>query len=232
MTDAAALTARHMVRSALKGSLATLDAETGAPYASMIVLATSPDGAPITLLSTLARHTQNLRASPAASILIDTSNARGDATTGGRITLMGNLNSEVSTHARERFLARHPSAAQYVDFADFAFYRLEIASAHLIEGFGRIVPLAASALYAAGCDFSAIADAEPSLLASLKKIWPSVTGFDCEGVDYALGEHAARLTFAHPAITAEAAHAAAALCLATSMEPKPVGIDGQNNVAK
>jgi heme iron utilization protein len=214
MTDAAAPTARHMVRSALKGTLATLDAETGAPYASMIVLATSPDGAPITLLSTLARHTQNLHKSPAASILIDTSNARGDATTGGRITLMGTLIPEHSRSARGRFLARHPAAAQYVDFADFAFFRLDIVSAHLIEGFGRIVPLAGSALRVGGCDFDAFARAEHALLDALKSTWPSVTGFDCEGVDYAEGDHAGRLRFARPALSAEAAHAAAAICLA------------------
>ncbi len=218
MKDAPGPTARHMVRSALKGSLATLDAETGAPYASMIVLATSPDGAPVTLLSTLARHTQNLRKSPAASILIDTSDARGDATTGGRITLMGKLVFESAPAARARFLTRHPSAAQYADFSDFAFYRLDISSAHLIEGFGRIVPLPASALRAEQSDFAAFAHAEPSLLATLKRTWPSVTGIDCEGVDFARGSHVGRLRFTPPVVTPDAALAAAAICLADVQE--------------
>jgi heme iron utilization protein len=42
---------------------------------------------------------------------------------------------------RQRYLARLPSAAQYADFGDFAFWRLEIESGHFIGGFGRIQAL-------------------------------------------------------------------------------------------
>ena len=53
------------MRTALKGSLATLDRETGHPYASLVLVATEPDGAPIFLISRLALHTRNLREGPA-----------------------------------------------------------------------------------------------------------------------------------------------------------------------
>src|SRR5690348_9055131 len=42
------------------------------------------------------------------------------------------------TRNRARFLARHPGAAMYAGFKDFAFYRLDATRAHLVAGFGRI----------------------------------------------------------------------------------------------
>jgi len=42
---------------------------------------------------------------------------------------------------KRRFLARHPEAAFYADFPNFAFWRLEAEGAHYIGGFGRIVDL-------------------------------------------------------------------------------------------
>ena len=72
MRDEFAKAARLMARKALKGALATTDTDTGGPYASMILLATTVDGSPITLISGLARHTRNLIRSSAASILVDT----------------------------------------------------------------------------------------------------------------------------------------------------------------
>ena len=46
--------ARRLMRTALKGSLATLDRETGHPYASLVLVATEPDGTPVFLISRLA----------------------------------------------------------------------------------------------------------------------------------------------------------------------------------
>ena len=214
MSNIAATTARAMIRSALKGGLATHDAATGAPYASMILLATAMDGAPVTLISSLARHTQNLRAASAASLLIDTSNAAGDANSGGRISLMGRF--EPTTHAAvsERFLARHPSAADYANFADFGFWRMAIDSAHMIEGFGRIVPMPGVELQPTGVDFAAFAHAEAGYLRSLQQRWPAVTGLDPDGVDLVEAGSPRRLAFAAGVLTAHAAHAAAANRLA------------------
>ena len=214
MSNTAATTARNMIRSALKGVLATHDAATGAPYASMILLATAMDGAPVTLISSLARHTQNLRAASAASLLIDTSNAAGDASSGGRISLMGRL--EPTTHAAvsARFLARHPSAAAYASFADFGFWRMNLDSAHMIEGFGRIVPMSSDELRPSGIDFAAFAHVEAGYLRSLQRRWPAVTGVDPDGVDLVEAGSPRRLAFAASVLTAQAAHAAAANRLA------------------
>ena len=219
----AAATARTMIRLALKGALATRDAATGAPYASMILLATAIDGAPLTLISTLARHTQNLRASAGASLLIDTSNAAGDATSGGRISMMGRLTPDGTPAARARFLARHPSAAGYADFADFSFWRMDLDSAHMIEGFGRIVPLPGDALRPSGVDVAAFAANEPTLLRTLQQRWPAVSGLDPDGVDLIDGGATRRLSFDATQPSAEMAAVAAANCLATycaAQQPK------------
>ena len=132
-----------LIRTALKASLATLDRATGHPYASLILVATEPDGAPVFLISRLALHTRNLEKDPRASLLIDGTGGLGDPLTGGRLTLMGEARPSASPTALRRFLARHPSAEGYAGFADFSIYALEVASGHYIGGFGRIVDLAA-----------------------------------------------------------------------------------------
>jgi heme iron utilization protein len=212
--DAAAHSARQMVRRGLKGALATRDAVTGAPYTSMVLVATDVSGAPLTLISTLARHTQNLAVSADAGLLIDTSNAAGDAESGGRISLMGQLIPVDPEMARARFLARHPAAVDYADFTDFGFYRFAIASGHFIEGFGRIVPLQSDVLvlkpqHIAGFDGPTLASA----ITRLQQRWPNVSGLDPEGVDLRFEGRSERLPFPALAISTDAALDAAANCL-------------------
>ena len=36
------------------------------------------------------------------------------------------------------FVARHPSAGMYAGFKDFRLYRMTVARAHLVAGFGAI----------------------------------------------------------------------------------------------
>lgn len=138
--DAVAST-RRLLREAGTGALATI-LPGGAPYASLVAVATLPDGAPLLLLSQLARHSANISADPSVSLLI-AEHVEGDPLAAVRLSLSGRIGACADTAARRRFLARHPEAAGYVDFADFAFWRIEVAGAHLVAGFGRIVDLAA-----------------------------------------------------------------------------------------
>lgn len=134
-----AATSRRLVRSATKGALGSLRRDGGGPYVSMVLVATAADGAPILLMSDLALHTKNLQADQRASLLIDGTDGLGDPMTGARISLVGILRRTMDAEARARYLARHPHAAGYADFADFSFYRFEPDFGHLIEGFGRII---------------------------------------------------------------------------------------------
>src|SRR5438132_12842962 len=114
-----ATASRRLMRTALKGALATLDPATGHPYASPILLATEPDGAPTFLISRLALHTRNLEKDQRASVLIDGTGGLGDPLTGGRLTLTGVARPSISPTALRRFLARHPSAEGYAQFSGF-----------------------------------------------------------------------------------------------------------------
>lgn len=137
---------RRLLHGARIATLATLDRAgeaTGAPYASLVTMAVDHDGSPILLLSELADHTRNLQADPRVSLLIDEARALPNPQTGPRATIMGRAAKVTDAEARERlarrFLARHPGAALYAGFGDFAFYRVAMERAHFVGGFARAV---------------------------------------------------------------------------------------------
>lgn len=102
------------------------------------------------LLSRLAEHTRNLAHNPRASLLFVREPAAGEeAMTATRLTLVGRCVSDPDPQSRSTYLARHPDAARYADFADFSIYRFEIESGHLVAGFGRIVGLSRDELLGA-----------------------------------------------------------------------------------
>jgi heme iron utilization protein len=133
--------ARSLTRRALKASLATIAVGKGHPYASLITVATESGGAPVFLISGLAQHTRNLKADARASILFDGTGAAGEPLQGARVTIVGRAEPTADEATRRRFLARHPEAAFYAGFPDFAIWRLAVEGAHYIGGFGRIVDL-------------------------------------------------------------------------------------------
>lgn len=208
-----AIEARELIRRRLKGALATIDRTTGYPYSSLVTLATEADGAPLFLISTLAQHTQNIIADSRASILFDGTDGYGDPLEGGRVSVFGRAEKTSEEQARSRFIARHPSADMYVDFADFDFYRLRLEGAHFVGGFGRIHDLQPADLVAdlTGADELLAAEGEivehmnadhsdavelyaTRLLGASPGAW-RMTGCDPEGCDLALGEVALRLPF-------------------------------------
>ena len=147
--------ARRMLAEARDATLATAFVgarpdERGWPYASLVLLATDAMGMPLLLLSDLAEHTKNLHDDRRVSLLIDGTKGHEDRLTGSRLTLLGRasvITNEIErTDARTRFLACHPSAANYADFKDFRFYRVTLDRAHLVAGFGRIRWIEAGAL--------------------------------------------------------------------------------------
>lgn len=156
--------ARQIVRGAQKAALATRDAKSGAPYVSLAAVATLPDGRPITLISTLARHTQNLLADPAASLLFEIPAETGGVMAGSRVTIMGQLRPNDDKTGRRRYLARHADAADFVDFADFGFYALDISEGHFIAAFGRIRTIAGDKLSLNQSKSAAFAEGEASAI--------------------------------------------------------------------
>jgi putative heme iron utilization protein len=117
--------------------------DTGDPYCSLVNVASCPDASPILLISRLAVHTKNILGDPRVSLMLDERIA-GDPLEGARIMVAGSaeeLSGEDAALARRRYLAAHPSAEAFVDFKDFAFFRIAPSGLHLVAGFGRIIDL-------------------------------------------------------------------------------------------
>ena len=131
--------AREVLSAGGPAALATVAAD-GAPFASYVISAPSPDAAPILLLSRLAVHTANLARDPRASLLLVREPAAGsERAAAERLTLVGRaLEHPDQTAAGADYLRHHPDARQYAGFADFRFYRFDTDSAHIVAGFGLI----------------------------------------------------------------------------------------------
>ena len=99
--------AKTLLRTVRAGALATLDRDTGHPFASLVTVATAPEGTPLLLLSGLSAHTRNLEAEPRASILL-AQTGKGDPLAHPRLTVTGRAARTDQPLLAERFLARHP----------------------------------------------------------------------------------------------------------------------------
>jgi putative heme iron utilization protein len=220
--ESPAATARRLMRSLDRATLAT--SQDGWPYASLVLAAVDHDASPLLLLSDLAEHSKNLKRDSRASLLFDGTAGRDDPLTGARVTVLGEAKPINDARLLARFTARHPSAAGYAGFADFHLYRLEIARAHLVAGFGRIHAIAAPALQSPAAP--ALAAAESGILEHMNddhaeaiELYATrlagaqgsgwrMTGIDPEGIDLRSGGAVVRLDFPAPVGDAEGARAA------------------------
>ncbi len=150
--DGARALARRLLDEARHAALAVLEPGTGHPWASRVAIATDEHGAPVMLVSSLAPHTAALQADSRCSLLLGEPGA-GDPLAHPRMTIVGRASCiddpAARGRVRERYLAVHPKAALYVDFADFSFWRVEVERAALNAGFGRAYGLAAADVAAA-----------------------------------------------------------------------------------
>jgi len=207
--------AKQLLRSIRSGALATLATTSGFPFASLTTVATDHDGSPILLLSQLSAHTRNVLADSRASLLLARM-GKGDPLAHPRLTLVGRVAKtaeEDRPRLRARFLARHPKAAIYVDFGDFAFYRLDCASAHLNGGFAKAADYTGAQILTDISDAQGLLDAEAGALEHLngdhvdaltlyaQKLagepqarWRA-SGLDPDGLDLMAGDLTARLAF-------------------------------------
>jgi putative heme iron utilization protein len=144
--DEARRLARRLLDGAAHGALAVLEPASGYPMASRAAVTLDRDGLPLLLLSTLSAHTAALAADPRCSLLVGEPGG-GDPLAHPRLSVAGHARpigraDPAHADARERWLAKHPKAALYVDFGDFGFWRLEPVGASLNGGFGRAYRLA------------------------------------------------------------------------------------------
>jgi putative heme iron utilization protein len=207
--------ARSLLRRSRQGALATLVPGGGDPYCSLVNVASHPDGSPILLISRLALHTRNILGDSRVSLMLD-ERAAGDPLEGSRIMLAGRAEEAGGDQIallRRRYLHAHPSAEAFVDFKDFAFFRICPTGAHLVAGFGRILDLGPERFLTDMAGAEALLQAEPSavehmnadhrdamnlyaikLLGAEAADW-TCTGCDPGGMDMQAGSATLRLDF-------------------------------------
>jgi hypothetical protein len=127
----------------MSGSAATLSTlsrkQPGFPFGSLMPYALDSVGRPLFLISTMAMHTQNLKADPRASLFVTQPASDGDVLGAARVTIVGSalpVPEEEKAETRESYLAAHPGSHYWVDFTDFAFFRLEPQDLYFVGGFG------------------------------------------------------------------------------------------------
>lgn len=139
--------ARLLLRRARAAALATLNVDPQGPYASLVNIATDPAGCPVIFISRLAWHTRNIESCPLGSLMVSEAPITGDALSGPRVTVMGTFHAMPASEIAARYACHHPAARAYLDFPDFAFYRLNPSKIHAVAGFGRIETMEADEVF-------------------------------------------------------------------------------------
>ncbi len=160
-------TARKLLRAARVATLATTTG--GQPFTALVTPATSPNADILLLLSSLSEHTRHLRADPRCALMIIGSTDEPNPQTIPRLTVTGLAETIEDAGLKESWLARHPYAALYADFADFALWRITPKAGLLVAGFARATRLRWADLEP---DSDAIAAAEPDIIAHCNRDHP------------------------------------------------------------
>jgi putative heme iron utilization protein len=133
------------------GVLATLDADYS-PFVAPVPFVVDGAGHPVVVLSRLNPHTSRAWLDPRAGMAI-----------GDRLSLQGRLlgmNGSQQLAVQDRYLEMHPHGYGKVESLDFAWFRLDVASARWIDDAGD----------ESWCTAEDLADAEPDPLAAVAEI--------------------------------------------------------------
>jgi putative heme iron utilization protein len=132
--------ARTLLHLGRTGSLSTHSLkQPGFPFGSVMPYGLDDKGRPVFLISTMAMHTQNLRADRRASLLVTQSESGGDVLGASRVTLIGDVlpvDAAEIPQARTLYLASYENSKYWVDFEDFSFYRMNVVDIYYVGGFG------------------------------------------------------------------------------------------------
>ncbi|MBC7634242.1 MAG: DUF2470 domain-containing protein [Acetobacteraceae bacterium] len=209
-------TARKLLRAARTATLATTT--DGQPFTALVTPATSHNADILLFLSSLSEHTRHLRADPRCAVLVTGTTDDPNPQTMPRLTVTGLAEIIDDAGLKARWLARHPYAALYADFADFALWRIAPKAGLLVAGFARATRLRQPDLLS---DNDAIAAAEPDIIAHCNHdhadamariaraagahgdVWQMVAA-DADGCDLSDGARALRIPWSGPAEDAAA----------------------------
>jgi len=206
--------AKKLLRAGRGGCLATSapsDKPGGQPFASLVTPACMPDGALLLLLSRLSNHTRHLAADPRCSVMVTGKAETANPQTAPRVTVTGLAAIVDDPALKARYLAIHPYAAQYVDFGDFATWRIAPSEGMLVGGFARAHRIEGTALTPDPAAAAALLEAEPGILAHCNRDhpdalaaiagdpgdWRMVTA-DVDGFDLAVEDRSLRFPWSAP----------------------------------
>jgi putative heme iron utilization protein len=134
--------ARRLLLKESFGVLSTISLDVpGYPFGSIAPYCMDEQCRPIIYISNIAQHTRNIVADPRVSLtVIEDSGSSNDVQAQGRVTCIANARpvEGAETGIRERYFRHFPSARQYSQTHDFAFFRLELVRVRFIGGFGQI----------------------------------------------------------------------------------------------
>jgi putative heme iron utilization protein len=223
MTEDPGFEARRIIRAAAAATLATQ--QEGQPFASLVTPACGPDLTPLLWLSTLSEHTRHLQRDARCALLFTGTAESANPQTAPRVTLTGTAEPITDAGLKARWLARHPYAALYADFADFGLWRIKPLGALMVGGFARATRLRVGQLLPDAAAVAAIAEAEAEIIAhvnadhadALEAIATGLLGgapeawrlvaVDVDGLDLAAGDAVLRMGFAAPARDADSVRA-------------------------
>jgi putative heme iron utilization protein len=219
---AASWAARKLLRAARMGALATT--VQGQPFAGLVTPACAGDLSLLLLLSDLSEHTRHLRADPRCALLVAGQPETANPQTAPRVTVTGVAELEPDPALKARWLALHPYARTYAEFADFHLWRIRPLAALFVGGFARATRLRQSDLAPDPRVVAALQEAEGGILAHCNEDhaaamevlacraggepgpWRMVTA-DVDGCDLALGEHVLRIAWSAPVADADGVRA-------------------------
>lgn len=218
--------ARALVRATDRATLATAMPQDSWPYASLVMVACDFEANPLLMISELAEHTQNILSEDRVSLLVDGTAGLENPLTGARVTLVGRATKCDQPDLTARYIARHPDAAMYGGFADFALYRIAVERVHMVAGFGAINWIDAADFGVDVAPAEDLREAEADIVSHMNDDhndavqlygtllaghtgdgW-TMTGVDPEGFDLRRGGVVVRVEFEQFVATAEQARAA------------------------
>ena len=197
-----ALEAKQFLRSTRSGVLSSLSIKfAGYPFGSVMPFVLSHDCQPIVLISTIAEHTKNIIANPKVSLLVFA--GAEDLHANGRLTLIGEATQIEKDNAdlMARYCRYFPESTGYLAMHDFQFYRINIAQARYIAGFGKMSWISGEEIVDVNQLVNTIASLETSMIEHMNTdhqdsmmlycqhfhgLTPSrvrLIGVDCDGFD-------------------------------------------------
>ncbi len=179
----AAFQARCLLRAAASATLATQT--DGQPFAALVTPSMAPDLTPLLLISSLSEHTRHLRAEPRCALAVTGAAVGPNPQTAPRVTLTGMAEPVPEDEVpalKSRWLAKHPYAAFYADFGDFALWRIRPGGALLVGGFARATRIKVADLLPDRVAVAAIAAAEAEIIGHVNADHPDAVAAIAQGL--------------------------------------------------